>query len=108
MHPGGPYWRKKDAGAWSIPKGEFDEGEDAKVAARREFNEETGATLSGPLEPLGEIRQRGGKRVVAFDRGFRQASVRGWRGCQLSCSNWADGRRPALAHLRQRSRLARS
>jgi predicted NUDIX family NTP pyrophosphohydrolase len=66
VHPGGPYWRKKDAGAWSIPKGEIDGGENAELAALREFNEETGVTLSEPLEPLGEIRQRGGKRVVAF------------------------------------------
>jgi len=66
VHPGGPYWRKKDEGAWSIPKGEMDEGEDAELAARREFQEETGAALSGPLDSLGEIRQRGGKRVIAF------------------------------------------
>jgi predicted NUDIX family NTP pyrophosphohydrolase len=66
VHPGGPYWRKKDEGAWSIPKGEMDEGEDAEVAARREFMEETGITLSGLLDPLGDIRQRGGKRVIAF------------------------------------------
>ncbi|WP_192739153.1 NUDIX domain-containing protein [Bradyrhizobium sp. OAE829] len=66
VHPGGPYWRKKDEGAWSIPKGELDEGEDAKVAARREFLEETGVALSGLLDPLGEIRQRGGKLVIAF------------------------------------------
>jgi predicted NUDIX family NTP pyrophosphohydrolase len=66
VHPGGPYWRKKDEGAWSIPKGEMDEGEEAEVAARREFTEETGVALSGTLEPLGEIRQRGGKRVIAF------------------------------------------
>ena len=66
VHPGGPYWRKKDEGAWSIPKGEMDEGEDAEVTARREFMEETGVSLSGSLEPLGEIRQRGGKRVIAF------------------------------------------
>jgi predicted NUDIX family NTP pyrophosphohydrolase len=66
VHPGGPYWRNKNAGAWSIPKGEMDESEDADEAARREFSEETGVALSGPLEPLGEIRQRGGKRVVAF------------------------------------------
>jgi predicted NUDIX family NTP pyrophosphohydrolase len=66
VHPGGPYWRKKDEGAWSIPKGELDEGEDAEVAARREFMEETGVAISGSLEPLGEIRQRGGKRVIAF------------------------------------------
>ena len=66
VHPGGPYWRKKDEGAWSIPKGEMDEGEDAEVAARREFMEETGVALSGALDPLGEIRQRGGKLVIAF------------------------------------------
>jgi predicted NUDIX family NTP pyrophosphohydrolase len=59
-------WRKKDKGAWSIPKGEIDQGENAAVAARREFLEETGCVLSGALEPLGDIRQRGGKRVTAF------------------------------------------
>jgi predicted NUDIX family NTP pyrophosphohydrolase len=56
----------KDEGAWSIPKGEMDEGEDAAVAARREFLEEAGCALSAALEPLGDIRQRGGKRVTAF------------------------------------------
>ena len=66
VHPGGPFWRNKDEGAWSIPKGEMDEGEDTEVAARREFTEETGIAVSGPLEPLGEVRQRGGKRVFAF------------------------------------------
>lgn len=66
VHPGGPYRRHKDDGAWSIPKGEMDEGEDAAIAARREFLEETGCALSGPLEPLGDILQRGGKRVTAF------------------------------------------
>jgi predicted NUDIX family NTP pyrophosphohydrolase len=66
VHPGGPYWRKKDEGAWSIPKGEMDEGEVAEAAARREFKEETGVALLGPLDPLGEVRQRGGKRVIAF------------------------------------------
>jgi predicted NUDIX family NTP pyrophosphohydrolase len=66
VHPGGPYWRKKDEGSWSIPKGEIADGEDVEVAARREFMEETGATISGELDPLGEIRQRGGKRVIAF------------------------------------------
>ncbi|MEA2863340.1 MAG: hypothetical protein QOC84_1296 [Bradyrhizobium sp.] len=65
-HPGGPYWRRKDQGAWTIPKGEIDAGEDAIDAARREFAEETGVALAGPLEPLGEIRQRAGKRVLAF------------------------------------------
>jgi predicted NUDIX family NTP pyrophosphohydrolase len=66
VHPGGPFWRNKDEGAWSIPKGEMDEGEDTEVAARREFQEETGIAVLGPLEPLGEVRQRGGKRVFAF------------------------------------------
>jgi predicted NUDIX family NTP pyrophosphohydrolase len=66
VHPGGPYWRRKDDGSWSIPKGEMDTGEDATVAAVREFSEETGVVLTAPLKPLGEIRQRGGKRVVAF------------------------------------------
>ena len=66
VHPGGPYWRHKDDGAWSIPKGEMNDGEHAKIAARREFLEETGIAVTGPLEPLGDIRQRGGKRVTAF------------------------------------------
>jgi predicted NUDIX family NTP pyrophosphohydrolase len=66
VHPGGPYWRRKDDGAWSIPKGEMDADEDAADAARREFAEETGVVLTALLEPLGEIRQRGGKRVIAF------------------------------------------
>ena len=66
VHPGSPFWRNKDEGAWSIPKGEMDEGEDTEVAARREFQEETGIAVLGPLEPLGEVRQRGGKRVFAF------------------------------------------
>jgi predicted NUDIX family NTP pyrophosphohydrolase len=66
VHPGGPFWRKRDAGAWSIPKGEYDAGEDAEAAARREFAEELGVVLSGRLQPLGEVRQAGGKRVTAF------------------------------------------
>ncbi len=67
VHPGGPYWRKKDDGAWSIPKGEIDTSEDPEQAARREFAEELGPAASiGPLRALGEIRQRGGKRVIAF------------------------------------------
>ncbi len=66
VHPGGPFWRRKDAGAWSIPKGEFDPAEPAADAARREFAEELGRQPEGELIPLGEIRQSGGKRVVAF------------------------------------------
>jgi predicted NUDIX family NTP pyrophosphohydrolase len=66
VHPGGPFWRNKDAGAWSIPKGEIDTGADPEDVARREFMEELGSAPSGLLRPLGEIRQRGGKCVHAF------------------------------------------
>jgi len=66
VHPGGPFWRNKDDGAWSIPKGEIDAGENPEDVARREFFEELGSAAAGPLRPLGEIRQRGGKRVRAF------------------------------------------
>lgn len=66
-HPGGPFWMRKDDGAWSIPKGEYEEGEDPLAAARREFSEETGfAELPGPFVALGEIRQGGGKVVTAW------------------------------------------
>ena len=66
VHPGGPFWRNKDDGAWSIPKGEINAGENPHDVARREFAEEIGSAAAGPLRPLGEIRQRGGKRVHAF------------------------------------------
>jgi predicted NUDIX family NTP pyrophosphohydrolase len=67
VHPGGPFWRKKDDGAWSIPKGEIDAADAPEQVARREFAEELGPSASiGQLQPLGEIRQRGGKRVIAF------------------------------------------
>ena len=66
VHPGGPFWRKKDDGAWSIPKGLADEGEDLLAAARREFFEETGAVVSGEFIDLGAHKQPGGKTVVAF------------------------------------------
>jgi predicted NUDIX family NTP pyrophosphohydrolase len=65
-HPGGPYWRRKDAGAWSIPKGECGDGEEPLAAAFREFEEETGIKLEGALEPLGEVKQAGGKIVHAW------------------------------------------
>jgi predicted NUDIX family NTP pyrophosphohydrolase len=65
-HPGGPFWRKRDYGAWTIPKGEFDAGEAPEDAARREFREELGVDAVGTLQPLGEIIQKGGKRVIAF------------------------------------------
>src|SRR3982751_5894175 len=66
VHPGGPVWRNKDAGAWSIPKGEFAEGDDPLAAARREFEEETGARIDGRFVALAPIRQRGGKVVHAW------------------------------------------
>jgi predicted NUDIX family NTP pyrophosphohydrolase len=66
VHPGGPFWARRDLGAWSIPKGEFDEGEEPAAAARREFAEELGVELEGELSALGEVRQKGGKRVVGF------------------------------------------
>jgi predicted NUDIX family NTP pyrophosphohydrolase len=66
VHPGGPFWAHRDAGAWSIPKGEYEESEDAKTAARREFWEETGAVVSGPLYDFGVHKQQSGKLVSAF------------------------------------------
>jgi len=67
VHPGGPFWAKKDDGAWSIPKGEHGPGEDPLECARREFEEELGFVApEGPLTDLGEITQRGGKRVRAW------------------------------------------
>ena len=65
-HPGGPFFRKKDEGAWTIPKGEPDGEEDLLLAAQREFNEETGLTARGPFIPLGSIQQKGGKIVHAW------------------------------------------
>jgi predicted NUDIX family NTP pyrophosphohydrolase len=66
VHPGGPFWAKKDAGAWSIPKGEIGEGEDPLQAAIRELGEETGFSVSGDFHPLRPIRQAGGKVVHAW------------------------------------------
>jgi predicted NUDIX family NTP pyrophosphohydrolase len=67
VHPGGPFWAKKDAGAWSIPKGEYVDGEEDPLAcARREFEEELGTPAPGDLVPLGEVRQKSGKRVTAW------------------------------------------
>ena len=66
VHPGGPFWAKKDAGAWSIPKGLADEGEDRLAAARREFLEETGVTVEGEFLDLGAHKQPGGKTIAAW------------------------------------------
>jgi predicted NUDIX family NTP pyrophosphohydrolase len=66
VHPGGPFWARKDEGAWSIPKGEFEAGEDPLAVARREFEEELGSPVSGRFHALGPQQQRGGKRVQAW------------------------------------------
>jgi predicted NUDIX family NTP pyrophosphohydrolase len=66
VHPGGPFWAKKDLGAWSIPKGEYAEGEQPLEAARREFKEETGFAPQGDFIDLGSVKQTGGKIVVVW------------------------------------------
>src|SRR5579863_2550685 len=66
VHPGGPFWAKKDLGAWSIPKGEYEDGEDAFAAAKREFCEELGVEPRGDFQELGELVQPGRKVVVAW------------------------------------------
>jgi predicted NUDIX family NTP pyrophosphohydrolase len=66
VHPGGPFWAKKDDGAWSIPKGLFEDGEDALTAAKREFEEETGQAPAGAPIELGVFKQPSGKRIHAF------------------------------------------
>ncbi len=65
-HPGGPAWINKDLGAWTIPKGEIDEGEDPLATARREFEEETGIRPEGDFRPLGSVKQKSGKIVHAW------------------------------------------
>ena len=66
VHPGGPFWAKKDLGAWSIPKGEYDGSEEPLQAAIREFGEETGFGAAGPFQELGSVKQAGGKIVMAW------------------------------------------
>jgi len=79
VHPGGPFWKNKELGAWSIPKGEHEEGEDPRACALREFEEELGAPPpDGDLAALGTIRQAGGKLVTAWaaEGNIEPASVR--------------------------------
>jgi predicted NUDIX family NTP pyrophosphohydrolase len=66
VHPGGPYWTRKDAGAWSIPKGQYEADEEPLAAARREFQEETGFEPSGDFQPLGSAKQPSGKLISAW------------------------------------------
>ena len=66
VHPGGPFWKGKDKGAWSIPKGEFPEDEEPLAAAKREFEEETGKKISGDFIELNPVKQKGGKLVYAW------------------------------------------
>ena len=65
VHPGGPFWAKKDEGAWSLPKGEYEAEEDPLTAAKREFTEETSFPIEGEFIPLGELKQPGGKIITA-------------------------------------------
>ena len=66
VHPGGPFWQKRDDAAWSIAKGEYGDDEQVEAAARREFKEETGWDVTHTLMPLGEVRQPSGKHVTGF------------------------------------------
>ena len=66
VHPGGPFWKNKDAGSWSIPKGEFDDFEEALAAAKREFLEETGAEIEGDFHTLESVKLKSGKVIFAF------------------------------------------
>jgi predicted NUDIX family NTP pyrophosphohydrolase len=66
VHPGGPFWANKDKGSWSVPKGEYNDDEDALKAAQREFQEETGLSIQGNFIELGEVRQPSGKRVMVW------------------------------------------
>ena len=94
VHPGGPFWRNKDVGAWSIPKGEIERGEHPADVALREFREELGAVIEQPLSELGEVRQRGGKRVVAF-------AVEGNLDCTAISSNTFEMEWPPKSGRRQ-------
>lgn len=125
VHPGGPFWSRRDAGAWSIPKGEYADTENPEAAARREFTEETGWTVEGDLTSLGDVRQKAGKTVTAFavagnfdpagiesnqfemewpPRSGRKASFpevdrAGWFGLGEAHEKIIDGQRPLLDRL---------
>jgi predicted NUDIX family NTP pyrophosphohydrolase len=103
VHPGGPFWRNKDEGAWSIPKGEIYAGEDPKDVARREFMEELGSAPAGPLLPLGEIRRAA---ASVFTRSPRKAT---WMSAPLQATpSKSNGRPKADGFRRFRRSTARS
>lgn len=83
VHPGGPFWKKKDTGAWSIPKGEFSEQEDPLGAAKREFLEETGTSVNGDFIPLKPVKLKSGKMVYAW-------AVKGDPGITIIKSNFFE------------------
>jgi ADP-ribose pyrophosphatase YjhB (NUDIX family) len=91
VHPGGPFWRNKDAEAWSIPKGEVNDGEDLLAAAKREFQEETGTAATGQFIPLNSVRQTSGKIVHAW--AVEGISIQ--RKSRATRSPWSGRRNPA-------------
>jgi predicted NUDIX family NTP pyrophosphohydrolase len=129
VHPGGPFWAKKDDGAWSIPKGEFGDGEDPLAAARREFEEELGAVADGEFISLDTVKQPGGKLVHAwgvrgdFDpsalrsntfsmewpprsgrqREFPEVDRAGWFGIDAARTKILEGQAPLLDRLLART-----
>ena len=128
VHPGGPFWQRRDEGAWSLPKGEFDEGELPEAAARREFAEETGFPLDAMLTPLTPVRQKSGKVVHPFAgegdidadavqsnfftmqwpprsgsmRRFPEVDRAGWFDLATAARKIIDGQRPILDELQTR------
>ncbi|HVO90440.1 MAG TPA: NUDIX domain-containing protein [Casimicrobiaceae bacterium] len=127
VHPGGPYWQRKDQGAWSIPKGEFGSDEEPLVAARREFTEETGLSIDGAFTALPVVRQSGGKYVHPFAveadldaeairsnlfsmewpprsgrmMQFAEVDRAGWFSLQDAAEKLVSGQRPILDALRR-------
>lgn len=98
-HPGGPFWRGKDAGAWTLPKGEYDETEQALAAAQREFTEETGYAVLPPFIPLGEVVQKSGKHITAW--AFKGNADPGQLQCNTFEIEWPprSGRRQSFPEI---------
>lgn len=127
VHPGGPLWSKKDEGAWSIPKGEYDTAEDPLTVAQREFHEETGCHVSGTFVPLRPLRQPSGKVISAWavegdldaasirsntfslewppksgkEQAFPEVDRAGWYDLSLAAMKLLPGQRPFLDQLQQ-------